>query len=75
MGGSAGIGVDYVITMDSHTVVFVRLLTCLQGASTVLAKHESLFVDYLSLSSINSNNVELVSFLIYNISILLLNHY
>jgi hypothetical protein len=58
MGGSARIGVDYVITMDSHTVVFVWLLTCLQGASTALAKRESLFVDYLLLGSINSNTNE-----------------
>jgi hypothetical protein len=57
MGSSAGIGVDYVIIMDSRTVVFVRLLTRLQGASTALAKRESLFVDYLLLGSINSNNM------------------
>jgi hypothetical protein len=56
MGSSAGIGVDYVIIMDSRTVVFVRLLTRLQGASTALAKRESLFVDYLLLGSINSNS-------------------
>jgi hypothetical protein len=42
MGGLARIGVDYVITMDSCTIVFVWLLTRLQGASTALAKRESI---------------------------------
>jgi hypothetical protein len=42
MGGSAGTGVDYVITIDIRTVVFVRLLTRFQGARTALAKRESI---------------------------------
>ena len=46
-----------VSTIDSHTVVFVWLLTCLQGASTVLAKHKSTFVDYILLGPINSNTI------------------
>ena len=44
-----------VSTIDSHTVVFVWLLTRLQGASTALAKHESTFIDYILLGPINSN--------------------
>ena len=44
-----------VSTIDSHTIVFVQLLTRLQGASTTLAKHESTFVDYILLGPINSN--------------------
>ena len=44
-----------VSTIDSCAVVFVWLLTCLQGTSTTLAKHESTFVDYILLGLINSN--------------------
>ena len=44
-----------VSTIDSCTVVFVRLLTHLQGASTALAKRESTFVDYILLGPINFN--------------------
>jgi cell division protein FtsL len=55
MGGSAGIGVDYVITMDSCTIVFVQLLTCLQGTSTMLAKHES--IRQLLISNTNKSQV------------------
>ena len=43
-----------VSTIDSCTIVFVWLLTHLQGTSTTLVKHESTFVDML-LGLTNSN--------------------
>ena len=53
--GSSTVRSWLVSTIDSHTIVFVWLLTCLQGTSTVLAKRESTFVDYILLGLINSN--------------------
>ena len=57
--GSSTVRSWLVSTIDSHTVVFVWLLTHLQGASTTLAKHESTFIDYILLGLINSNTNEL----------------
>ena len=53
--GSSTVRSWLVSTIDSRTVVFVRLLIRLQGASTALAKRESTFVDYILLGPINSN--------------------
>ena len=36
-----------------NDIVVLQLLTRLQGASTALAKRESIFVDYILLGSIN----------------------
>ena len=47
--GSSTVRSWLVSTIDSRTIVFVWLLTHLQGASTALAKCESTFVNYILL--------------------------
>ena len=59
--GSSTVRSWLVSTIDSCTIVFVWLLTHLQGASTALAKHESTFVDHILLGLTNSNKMTLSS--------------